>query len=109
MNCAHCNKGVVGEAFVFDDDEIVHVACRVPRERTRRGLVHQCPECHGSGKVPTGQRLTRDNPVGEWPHGGVYTVDAGPEMKPCDLCDGEGLLAKPPTPVVETRTVGWKR
>jgi hypothetical protein len=115
--CAQCQKSITGKAHIFEDHEVVHEACMAARDKTRRGLVHKCPQCGGRGRVPTGQRRYRAAPP-DYSHGPSHpafagseylSIDDGPEMGPCTLCDSEGFLAKPPTPIVETRQTGWRR
>ena len=87
-----------------------------------RQLPYVCTQCSGRGKVATRfeerKGCCRGGPAQmgsfgafagcEWcPN--LQTYQVATEEKTCDLCTGEGRLAKAPVPVQETKVIGWKR
>jgi DnaJ-class molecular chaperone len=110
MKCLHCQHPLRGQAWVCDDDVVVHQHCQQPFENARAGRNHQCPQCYGVGKVNN-----RDRPIyGSVPNpycygpGDPLTVSqiVDYEKMKCPLCGGHGALAKEPKPI--TQVVGWQ-
>lgn len=108
--CYQCKKPVEGLAIIgyeFDSDYvenviIIHQECSIAFLAKKKGLAVPCPKCETKGK-------TKGFNMGE-----IFT-NLGPResvtdrllqvSKICDLCDGQGFLAKEPIPVV----TDWKK
>lgn len=127
-NCIHCGQSALGVVEMTVGGP-VHVGCVGPMARAARGLVHPCPQCSRSGKVkdPSRARQVRrdvDAPrdergyypcaydgcrgCGTCTTGKVSAMVTEVPDKTCPLCGGEGWLVKAPTPVTETKIVGWR-
>lgn len=119
--CEHCNDVVEGLASIsykiedefVEDLVFLHQTCLKPHNLAKKGLTHKCPKCNGSGKSYTdvlslwskndgSMELVWASQVYRKP--GIYNSGKFEVIKekntPCDLCDGEGFLAKEPIPVI---------
>lgn len=114
MTCAHCKRGIEGDAKVHGDS-ITHADCAQPYRMAKRGKTFKCPKCSGSG-----WEYNRDVHSTELydpadGYNGYFSplssrVVTKHESKRCDFCEGDGYLAKEPQPIVEpARVVGWQR
>ena len=121
FKCAHCTKEVQGKAHVsytldsdyVDEIVVLHEDCIRPYNLNKKNLTHKCPKCNGSGHKSTDvlNLWSKDDGSMElvWAsqmyhkperyNSGKFEVikETG---KPCNLCDGEGYLAKEPIPVI---------
>lgn len=119
--CTHCTQSVNGLAHIsykLEDDFVeewimLHEACLKPYKLKKKGLVHKCPKCHGSGKTSTDtlNLWTKEDGSIElvwssqmYRHQSRYNSGKFEVIKevdkPCTLCDGEGYLAKEPIFVI---------
>lgn len=121
FKCAHCTKEVQGKAHVsytldsdyVDEIIVLHEDCIRPYKLNKKNLTHKCPKCNGSGNKSTDvlSLWTKDDgsmelvwasqmyhKPGRYNSGKFESIKE--KTKPCDLCDGEGYLAKEPIPVI---------
>ena len=124
--CWHCQLPVSGKASIqyrveeetVEDTHIFHETCVKGNEAARRGLTYKCPKCDGSGKEASNALklwFKEDETIKLVTAGAIernpsrYETGRFEELpnfsKPCELCDGEGYLAKEPIPVV----VEWRK
>ena len=92
ITCPVCGQPVQGEARVELTD-VLHPRCAEQRVAAARGLLHRCPQCDGARVM---------GPPKNDPRSGFDYPDT------CDLCAGEGWLAKAPVQKVTT-TKTWVR
>jgi hypothetical protein len=121
FKCAHCTKEIQGKAHVsytldsdyVDEIIVLHEDCVRPYKLNKKNLTHKCPKCNGSGNKSTDvlSLWTKDDgsmelvwasqmyhKPGRYNSGKFEAIKE--KTKPCDLCDGEGYLAKEPIPVI---------
>jgi ribosomal protein L37AE/L43A len=119
--CSHCNESVNGLTYIsyvieeeFVEEWIMlHEKCLKLYKLAKKGLIHKCPKCNGAGNKTTdslniwtkedgSMDLVRSSEM--YAHPLHYTKGKCEKIKdfniPCDLCDGEGYLAKEPIPVI---------
>lgn len=119
--CTHCTNSVTGLAHIYyrleddfiEDWIILHQDCLKPYKLVKKGLTHKCPKCNGTGSKTTdslniwtkedgSMHLVRSSEM--YAHHSHFTKVKCEKIKdlnvPCDLCDGEGYLAKEPIPVI---------
>ena len=115
--CAHCEYTIpVGDRAVVGRNSLYHERCIGPANRAARGLVHPCPQCRETGRLPDREhaRWVRNLVEVEPDKNGNYPCAYGDcrgcvlcrtgmgerevkevPNKACPLCDGEGWLTRP--------------
>jgi len=127
MKCIQCKALILAGHHTYctgleHPEDVIHLRCSEAWHRAKRGLTHTCPKCSTSGKIddPKGRTETRTVPLGpgETPscaYGGCrgcgmcMNDQKNATFKvqvTCNLCKGEGYLAKEPTPI--SKIVDWK-
>ena len=120
MKCLHCNREILGEAWIIPEGG-VHINCLEEYERVKNNLCYECPKCKKTGLIddPSGEKTFKwvhlspeETPMCAWNgcpgckecRERVKTVSVTVRIK-CDLCDGVGYLTKEPKPI--KNVVDW--
>lgn len=123
-NCFHCqgllSKGGPTRTIQSHGARVMHERCYVEWFAEQHPVI--CPQCKGAGKLVTHTQKKEECCHGGDPKYGGFASFAGCEYCPdlksyevptawkgCDLCSGTGRLRYEPTPITETKIVGWKK
>jgi DnaJ-class molecular chaperone len=111
ITCVECKRPIQGAAEVRGDDIFHPGPCLKAAERRARGLIHQCPECRGAGRVKS-RPIYNTDACGFAGCRGCSTCTGpshiiGYDGQNCGFCDGDGYLATPPKPRMVQQ--GWER
>jgi len=114
-HCEQCKSRLHGECLAEDGAVFCNRTCLNKHFAAKRGYVHACPICHGTGREHdryVGDVETYDPSGGcdGWFSSLQHRAVVRREIKRCEFCEGRGFLKQKPTPVVEpARVTGWRK